>query len=125
MWSKDVDDSEFIGGELVYPKQAYIKELAVGWKPRCKTYEECKKGKTMDSAKKSVEKILEIAKKHGYACVVGFRQVGEDSDFDPNKSELRDTWGGCTGLQKDVDKLMCDCLQPVWDRYKDGVKNEE
>lgn len=125
MWSEDVDDSDFIGGELVYPKQAYIKELPTGWKFRCRTYEECKKGKTMDSAKKSVEKILEIAKKHGYACVVGFRQEGKNSKFYPTTDEIRDVWGGCTGLQKDVYKLMCDCLQPVWNHYKDGVKDGE
>lgn len=70
MWTEDVDDSEFIIGGLVYPQEAYIKELPTGWKTRCKTYEECKKGKTMDSAKKSVEKILEIANKHGYDCIV-------------------------------------------------------
>lgn len=78
MWREDVDDSEFIIGGLVYPHKAYIKELPTGWKPRCKTYGECKKGKTMDSAKKSVEKILEIAKKHGYSCVVAFKK-GDDA----------------------------------------------
>lgn len=31
----------------------------------------------MDSAKKSVEKILEIAKKHGYDCVVAFKKPGD------------------------------------------------
>lgn len=75
-------------------------------------------GEIMDSAKKSVEKVLEIAKKHGYACVVGFRQEGKASEFYPNTEEIRDMWGGCTGVQKDVDNLMYDCLQPVWDHYK-------
>lgn len=53
-----------------------------------------KKGKTMDSAKKSVEKILEIAKKHGYACVVGFKKIdGEDMDY------------GITGPLEDCNKI--------------------
>lgn len=26
MWAEDVDDSEFVGGSLVSPQQAYIKE---------------------------------------------------------------------------------------------------
>ncbi len=48
----------------------------------------------MDSAKKSVEKILEIAKKHGYACVVGFKKNdGDELEY------------GITGSLKDCNKI--------------------
>lgn len=30
MWTEDVDDSEFVGGSLVTPQQAYIKEYDRG-----------------------------------------------------------------------------------------------
>lgn len=118
MQIEDVDDSEFIIGGLVYLQKAYIKELPTGWKPRCQTYEECKKGKTMDSAKKSVEKILEIAKKHGYTCVVGLRK-----EFDAGHPI--DMYSGITGYQGDVNALIHHSIHPVWNHYKDGVKDEE
>lgn len=87
--------------------------------------EEYNKGKTMDSAKNSVEKILEIAKKHGYACVVGFRKAGYDGKYNPADPTECDMWCGATGLQKEVDTLMYAGVQPMWDHYKDGVKDGE
>lgn len=177
MWTDDVDDSEFVGGSLVSPQQAYIKEYNaaaigshIGIVHHCmmpqeaarylgKSFKRIKqKGKTMraitakdftdkrtmphptfpipsrwgdpkeseknamDSAKESVEKILEIAKKHGYACVVGFRKMDRHNTC---PEELPDMWSGATGLQKEIDALMYDSIEPVWDHYKDGVKDGE
>lgn len=70
----------------------------------------------MDSAKKSVEKILEIAEKHGYACVVGFYKLDKDST---------DIYSGATGSEKDVTYLMGSSIDPMYDHYKDGVKDGE
>lgn len=107
MWNNDVDDSEFFGGGLVTPQVAYIKEYS--------------KGKTMDSAKKSVEKILEIAKKHGYACVVGFKQSGT-----PNYDTMEniDMWCGATGAKSDVDFLVTNSIEPVLDHYRGNEDGE-
>lgn len=126
MWTEDVDDSEFVGGSLVSSQQAYIKEYRCNdMSPQEKAEiltEMFNKGKTMDSAKKSVEKILEIAKKHGYACVVGFRKMDRNNTC---PEELPDMWSGATGLQKEIDALMYDSIEPMWDHYKDGVKDGE
>lgn len=64
-------------------------------------------GKTMDSAKKSVEKILEIAQKHGYACVVGFKKIGGD-----------DLEYGITGPLEDCNKITQKAFGFIGD--KDG-----
>ena len=60
----------------------------------------------MNSAKKSVEKVLEIAKKHGYACVVGFRK-------ESGASHPADMYGGQTGSQEHLRVLLNDCLDPM------------
>lgn len=76
----------------------------------------------MDSAKKSVEKVLEIAKKHGYACVVGFWKEGTDRNHPYTMDKVH---SGATGPQKDVDAIIQDSISPMLDRYKDGVKDGE
>ena len=76
------------------------------------------KEKIMDSAKKSVEKVLEIAKKHGYACIVGFKK-----EFDAGHPA--DMYGGMTGFVGDVEHLFNDCLQPALDHYVGDKKNGE
>lgn len=138
MWADPYDDElvEYIGGGLVNPQQARIREFDpeyfrgyVNAKAKHtdtalseyleKEFNKIYYGvKTMDSAKKSVEKILEIAKKHGYTCVVGLRK-----EFDAGHPI--DVYSGMVGYQGDVDALMYDSIHPAWDHYKDGAKDGE
>lgn len=62
----------------------------------------------MDSAKKSVEKILEIAKKHGYACVVGFAKLTND---------VQDAYTGIVGDKKTLQVFTDTDLIPKIDKY--------
>lgn len=61
----------------------------------------------MDSAKKSVEKILEIAKKHGYDCVVALKK-GDDAYAGMN--EIR-PW--VTGIQPTFGKAFYEAANTV------------
>lgn len=70
----------------------------------------------MNNAKENVEKILKIAKEHGYTCVVGLRK-----EFDAGHPI--DMYSGITGYQGDVEALMYDSIHPAWNHYKDGVKD--
>lgn len=67
----------------------------------------------MYSAEKSVDKILSIAQKHGYACIVGFRKE-LDGEIPANM------FGGCTGKLKDLQPLWEDCLEPMYDHIPEG-----
>lgn len=71
--------------------------------------------KKMDSAKNSVDKILSIAQKHGYACIVGFRK-----EFDAGHPA--DMFGSCTGKLKDLQPLWEDCLGPMYDHIPEDER---